>query len=308
MNSNNDKKSEIISTPFGKLLHISKEYGFDAIMDHLINFINVNESYASYAKYGVGINKDIIDVLKKINTETLNLYLIKLLAYNSRNNFKILNHYKTSIDKDFSLFLKQKKRGKNPLYEIINKMNIDESDDTDDKDKIEIESDDDDDDIEDDEENESSDDDEGEEDEDDDDDYLEKKKKKFTRKPKFYSNMDEHLGGKKMDKRKGTTIHDDQQYRYKHFHMKDGVLNCYWPKRNNVKSLIFNLYCWKFKCPGKIRVNMIEETAFECALHRPHAGLDIQYYIEEFPELIEKGWEHIQYDMMNGEKILMWKH
>ena len=301
MNSINDKKSEIISTPFGKLLHISKEYGFDAIMDNLITFLNTNESYASYAKYGVGINKDMIDVLKKINTETLNLYLIKLLAYNSRNNFKILNHYKTSNDQNFSLFLKQRKKGKNPLLEIISKNIIDDSDVTDDKYKIELDSDDDDD-----EEEESSSSNE-EDEEDEDDDYSGKKKKKFTRKPKYFGG-EEALGGKKTDKRKGTYLHDDQQYRFKHFHMKDGVLNCYWPKRNNVKSLIFNLYCWKFKCPGKMRVNMIEETAYECALHRPHSGLDIQYYIEEFPDLIDKGWEHIQYDIMNGEKILMWKH
>jgi len=275
MNSINDKKSEIISTPFGKLLHISKEYGFDAIMDNLITFLNTNESYASYAKCGVGINKDMIDVLKKINTETLNLYLIKLLAYNSRNNFKILNHYKTSNDQNFSLFLKQRKKGKNPLLEIISKNIIDDSDVTDDKYKIELDSDDDDD-----EEEESSSSSNEEDEEDEDDDYSGKKKKKFTRKPKYFGG-EEALGGKKTDKRKGTYLHDDQQYRFKHFHMKDGVLNCYWPKRNNVKSLIFNLYCWKFKCPGKMRVNMIEETAYECALHRPHSGLDIQYYIEE---------------------------
>ena len=111
-----------------------------------------------------------------------------------------------------------------------------------------------------------------------------------------------------LDKKRAVFLNDDVQYRFKHFHMKDGVLYYYRPKQNNVTLSIFNLYCWKTKCPGKIRVDMFEETAYEISEHDEHRRIYPKEFKNEFPELMEKGWEHIQYDILNGEKILMWKH
>ena len=113
---NDKEKNELLSISFEKLLNISNEYGIDTIIDCLINLINSNNE--PNIKLGVGINKNIIEILKKLNTETLNLYLIKLLAYNSRNNLQVLSNFKVSSDKNFLNYLKQRKEGKNPIEEL----------------------------------------------------------------------------------------------------------------------------------------------------------------------------------------------
>jgi hypothetical protein len=136
MNSSYETKvdNKALSTPFGKLLQISQEYGFNTVMDRIINFINQNESAT---KYGMGISKDIKDILKRLNKESLNLYLIKLLAYNQKKNFKILNDFKMSNDRKFAKFMKKRKEGRIPLdYNNDgneNKISSDESDLTEDK-------------------------------------------------------------------------------------------------------------------------------------------------------------------------------
>ena len=267
MNANYDQKSEFLFTPFGKLLQISKEYGFNTVMDRLINLMNANESTT---RGGIGINKEIKDILKNINKDTLNLYLIKLLAYNTKKNFKILNDFKMSSHKKFKKYMKKIRAGKNPLDEISeeNKISSDESDITEDKERFNSD-------------NDISD----EEEEEEDDDIL----------------------GKKTRRVRGPILDMDGQYRSRHFEWKDGILHSYLPKICNLRSSRFYLYCWKLGCKGKIRIDMINKTAKDCVEHNNHRGIILENFITEYPELADKDWTNIQYDVKNKEKIFMWK-
>ena len=293
MNSSYEPKSDnkYLSTPFGKLLQISQEYGFTTVMDRIISFINTNESASS--KYGVGISKDIKDILKRLNKETLNLYLIKLCAYNQKKNFKILNDYKMSNDKKFVKYMRKRREGKDPLADDKsedkeNKISDDDSGVTDDdKDKLN-----------------SGKDLEEEIDEEDSQEF-----EKRTRNKNKGSDEDEEdeNGSEKIDRRRGTDLHDNVQYRSRHFQWKNGILHSYVPKIN-LKATRFYLYCWKMGCKGKVRVDMNNKTAKEYGEHMDHRGVILDNFKDEYPELAAKDWEHIQYDVKNGEKILMWKY
>jgi len=292
MNSSYEPKSDnkYLSTPFGKLLQISQEYGFTTVMDRIISFINTNESASS--KYGVGISKDIKDILKRLNKETLNLYLIKLCAYNQKKNFKILNDYKMSNDKKFVKYMRKRREGKDPLAddkseEKENKISDDDSGVTDDdKDKINT----------------------GKELEEEIDEEDSQEFEKRTRNKKGSDDDDEDgEGSEKIDRRRGTDLHDNVQYRSRHFQWKNGILHSYVPKIN-LKATRFYLYCWKMGCKGKVRVDMNNKTAKEYGEHMEHRGVILDNFKDEYPELAAKDWEHIQYDVKNGEKILMWKY
>ena len=259
MNSNYEMKSDnnkYLNTPFGKLLQISQEYGFGTVMDKLISFINTNEPNT---KYGVvGISKDLKDILKKLNKETLNLYLIKLLAYNQKKNFRILSEFKVLNDKKFAKYLKK----------------IREDGDLDGGGDINF-------------------------DEDEDSANTDEEKEKLS--------DEEEKKDDKVDRRRGTDLHDDVQYRSRHFQWKDGILHSYLPKIN-LKSMRCYLYCWKMGCRAKVRIDMINKTGIMYGTHTDHRGVILENFKDEYPELDTEGWEHIQYDVKNGKKILMWKN
>ena len=291
MNSSYEPKvdNKVLSTPFGKLLQISQEYGFNTVMDRIIGFINQNESAT---KYGMGISKDIKDILKKLNKETINLYFIKLLAYNQKKNFKILNDFKMSNDRQFAKYMKKRKEGRIRLdYNNDgneNKISSDESDLTEDKEKINTDE---------------------YEDEEDSMRYEKKARNKLKNGDDEDADAedDENIVDEKVDRRRGTDLHDNIQYRSRHFQWKDGILHSYVPKIN-FQSTRFYLYCWKMGCKGKVRIDMINQTAKEYGEHTNHRGVILENFKDEYPDLAAKDWEHIQYDVKNGEKILMWKY
>ena len=49
------------------------------------------------------------------------------------------------------------------------------------------------------------------------------------------------------------------------------------------------------------------KTCEEFGEHIPHKSIDPQKFAEEFPGLLDKDWEHIQYDIKGNERIVMWK-
>ena len=101
-------------------------------------------------------------------------------------------------------------------------------------------------------------------------------------------------------------LNDNNQYRHRHFEWKDGFLHSYVPKDNITRSRCF-LYCWKMDCKAKVRIDMNLKTCEEFGEHIPHKSIDPQKFAEEFPGLLDKDWEHIQYDIKGNERIVMWK-
>ena len=101
-------------------------------------------------------------------------------------------------------------------------------------------------------------------------------------------------------------INDNNQYRHRHFEWKDGFLHSYVPKDNITRSRCF-LYCWKLDCKAKVRIDMNLKTCEEFGEHIPHKSIDATKFAEEFPGLLDKDWEHIQYDIKGNERIVMWK-
>jgi hypothetical protein len=265
INMNNDQKTDSINTPYNKLLQITKEYGIGAIIDRLIGFVSTNDIKFSGVGISKDITKDVKDIIKSINLETLNLYLIKLLACSQKKNFKILNDFKMANDENFVKYVNKRREGKNPIDDLENETSSDESEKIDDKDKLPSEKENNEDVI-----TESSDDD---------------------------------------DESNDIKIYDEEQYRYKHFVKKnDGTIYCYIPKRNNVKSMDFNLYCSKYGCKGRIRINLEAKIAKEFGEHSDHGSVDIGIYKDEFPEIEDKDWTNLQYDVKNSKPMLVWKY
>jgi len=99
----------------------------------------------------------------------------------------------------------------------------------------------------------------------------------------------------------------DFQYHSRHFHWKHGKLYSYAPK-NKMKAPKFFLYCGKNGCDAKVQIDMIKKKAIFIGSHNEHEGINIEKYAFEYPGLDTKDWKHIQYDCLNGKKILMWKY
>ncbi len=96
------------------------------------------------------------------------------------------------------------------------------------------------------------------------------------------------------------------QYRNRHFHWKDGELFAYVPKDYISRSRCF-LYCWKTGCKAKVRIDMIEKTCVEFGEHDPHNSFDWKRPSKDYPELLDKDWTHIQYDIIGDKRFPVWK-
>lgn len=120
-------------------------------------------------------------------------------------------------------------------------------------------------------------------------------------------NGDDTLIGKKRKRENSPQLELDGQYRGRHFEMKNGILHSYLPKICNLSSTKFYLYCWKLGCKGKIRIDMVNKKAKDIIEHNNHRGVIIENFIDEYPEISEKNWTNIQYDVKNNKKICMWK-
>jgi len=294
LNANHESKGDNLNTPYNKLMNISKEYGIGTIIDRLIGFVTQNDSKYNSVDISKDITKDVKDIVKSINVETLNLYLIKLLACSQKKNFKILNDFKMANDENFVRYINIKREGKDPLEELKNELISDESEsdsdsDTSEKEKIHSEK----------------------KKKREKKKEKEKEKEKMKEKEKEIEDDDEEVISADINGDVDINeleIFDNEQYRYKHFHKKDGIIYCYIPKRNNVKSIVFNLYCSKFGCKGRIRIDMENQSAYEIGEHRPHGSINLKSYLRDYPELEARCWENLQYDIKNGKPILVWRY
>ena len=101
---------------------------------------------------------------------------------------------------------------------------------------------------------------------------------------------------------------DQYQYHSRHFHWKHGKLYSYAPK-NKIRSNKCYLYCSKSGCDAKVQIDMSKKRATFIGSHNEHEGIDIEKYAYEYPGLdSNKDWKHMQYDSINGKKVMMWKY
>ena len=123
----------------------------------------------------------------------------------------------------------------------------------------------------------------------------------------FYTNVTKYEKTVIVTKKKGGQVPVDFQYHSRHFHWKHGKLYSYAPK-NKMKASKCFLYCGKNGCEAKVQIDMTKKKAIFIGSHNEHEGINIEKYAYEYPGLDTKDWKHIQYDCLNGKKILMWKY
>ena len=95
------------------------------------------------------------------------------------------------------------------------------------------------------------------------------------------------------------------QYRSKHFYYLGGEIYCYVPK-HYIKSFKCFLYCSKPDCKAKLYLDMGRKKGRVYGNHS-HAGIEVEKYEKEFPEIKGENWEHIQYDVKDRKYIFVWK-
>ena len=114
------------------------------------------------------------------------------------------------------------------------------------------------------------------------------------------------ISTKFVKRKKDDTVMEAQtQYRSKHFYNLNGSIYCYVPKGNKKTSQCF-LYCYKHKCKAKFYLDMEMKKGKLYGRHY-HEGVDIEKYEKDFPEIKEKNWEHLQYDIKDKKNIFIWK-
>ena len=94
-------------------------------------------------------------------------------------------------------------------------------------------------------------------------------------------------------------------YRSNHFYNSNGEIYCYVP-RHFIRAKMCFLYCEKENCKAKLYLDMKRKKGRIHGNHK-HGGIDIEKYVEEFPEIKEDNWEHIQYDIKDDKKFMVWK-
>ena len=90
------------------------------------------------------------------------------------------------------------------------------------------------------------------------------------------------------------------------FYIKDGFLYSYVPRENIDKSR-FYLYCWKTGCKAKVKIDMNSKSCEVYGEHISHRSIAVDKFANEYPGLLDKDWEHIQYDIKGKDRILVWK-
>ena len=113
-NNNNIKKIEeekkieiklserinLYDNPYDKLAFLSKEIGFETVIDYIINIINNNPSNSINFSFCDDIETKALvkDILKELTEEALYAYLMKILAIEQKENIEIITDFKLSLD------------------------------------------------------------------------------------------------------------------------------------------------------------------------------------------------------------------
>ena len=95
-------------------------------------------------------------------------------------------------------------------------------------------------------------------------------------------------------------------YRSNHFYRYNGRIYCYTP-RHFIRSPICYLYCEKKECKSWLYLDMDRNKGGTHGKHN-HEGIDVEKYAEEFPEIVEDDWIHMQFDVRDDKKIFVWKN
>ena len=144
---------------------------------------------------------------------------------------------------------------------------------------------------------------------------MEEKKKKEEELQNQIYNAEKKLREKEREleneleneRREIEKVNSNNQYRHIHFEWKDGFLHSYCPKDNNITRTRFFLYCWKLGCTAKVKIDMNSRTCEDYGDHISHMSIDARKLANDYPALLDKNWEHLQYDIKGNEKILIWK-
>ena len=299
------------TNPFSRILQLCKDYGFNTIIDYLINLINPDNQLKNF----IGIENELKEIVRNLNIDTFNLYLIKLSAYNQKMNFELLNEFKQSQkakeieEKNLNKIINEEKKEKKENKKKSKKENEDDEYEEEEEEREEEE--------------------EEDEEYDDDEFKIKHRKKRLQLKNdskiinkedisetnsdknswKGYEKLKEKRYCIRRGKYGGTNINsfqDNIQYRSRHFLWKNGKLHSFTSKMN-LKARQFFLYCWKMGCRAKIRIDMDKKTAKEYGQHCEHRGIVLDQFSKEYPGLADDDWKNIQYDVKNGERILAWK-
>lgn len=107
-------------------------------------------------------------------------------------------------------------------------------------------------------------------------------------------------------KKYDTEMEKNVNYRSNHFYKPDELIYCYTP-RHFIRSPICYLYCEQKGCKSWMYLDMDKEKGRTHGKHN-HDGIDIEQYIEEFPEIKQDDWIHMQYDIKDNKKIFIWKN
>ena len=121
-------------------------------------------------------------------------------------------------------------------------------------------------------------------------------------------NLKNEKKNRNSSKNKKSNVLNNDHFRGKHFIKKGNEILVFEPKENDNKIKSY-LYCCEHKngCKAKLRIDMKKKICKEIDQHNDHTNLDITYYLNDYPELAEDNWTHMQFDTKNDEKIFMWK-
>ena len=94
------EKIKLYETPYDKLDFLSKEIGFETMVDYIINIINNNKSNSISYSYcdNIEIETHMKSVLRQLTEQALYTYLMKILAIEQKQNIEILTDFKLSLD------------------------------------------------------------------------------------------------------------------------------------------------------------------------------------------------------------------
>ena len=100
-------------------------------------------------------------------------------------------------------------------------------------------------------------------------------------------------------------MEENVTYRSNHFLKTNGEIYCYFPK-HFVRDPTCFLHCENENCDAKLFVDMKRKKGRRYGKHR-HEGIDISQFENEFPEIKDEKWSHMQYDIKNNKKFMVWK-